>query len=31
MRPGDSVAARIFAADGALDLGEQTTAVLAAA
>ena len=31
LRPGDSVAARIFSADGALDLGEQTTAVLAAA
>ena len=31
LRPGDLVAARIFSADGALDLGEQTTAVLAAA
>ena len=31
LRPGDSVAARIFSADGTLDLGEQTTAVLAAA
>ena len=31
LRPGDSVAARIFSADGTLDLGEQTTAILAAA
>src|SRR5271157_555633 len=31
LRPGDLVAARIFSADGTLDLGEQTTAVLAAA
>ena len=31
LRPGNSVAARIFSADGTLDLGEQTTAVLAAA
>ena len=30
LRPGDLVAARIFSADGTLDLGEQTTAVLAA-
>ena len=29
--PANSVAARIFSADGALDLGEQTTTVLAAA
>ena len=31
LRPGDSVAARIFSSDGTLDLGEQTTAILAAA
>src|SRR5271166_4636941 len=31
LRPGDKVAARIFSADGTLNLGEQTTAVLAAA
>ena len=29
LRPGDAVSARIFSADGRLDLGEQTTAVLA--
>ena len=31
LRPGDTVAARIFGADGTLDLGEQTTVVVAAA
>ena len=31
LRLGDAVSARIFSADGRLDLGEQTTAVLAAA
>ena len=31
LRPCDSVAARIFSADGTLDLGEQTTVVLAPA
>src|SRR5271169_4039685 len=31
LQPGDRIAGRIFSADGTLDLGEQTTAVLAAA
>jgi len=29
LRPGDAVSARIFSANGTLDLGEQTTVVLA--
>ena len=31
LRPGDSISARIFSADGRLDLGEQRTEVLAEA